>query len=227
LALAAAAAAQQVHINHTLTFLEVTAGTNTPVANPDGVLQPGEAARLQISVSFTPLVGGTVAYTPPPPPGIGVVAGLGDIASYLQGLNGAQGSWSSLALAPGWALGSLGTPTPNGAGLDFINAGQFQMLGQTANPQNPIPEIWRGVWQPANYFPRTVHWQEYRYFQEVDSLLLKYGVSPEGHPLYVAFLISNSAGLSAVDIPIVPAPTAAPILFVPWLMRRRRPYGSS
>jgi hypothetical protein len=152
-----------------------------------------------------------------------VVAGLGNIASYLQGLNGAQGNWSSLAQAPGWALGPPGTPTPNGSGVDYISAGQYLMPGQTANPQNPINEIWRGVWWPSSYAPRTVHWQEYRFFQEMDSILLQYGVSPEGHPLYVAYSTGfTSAGLSAVDILIVPAPAAAPILFLPWLMCRRR-----
>jgi hypothetical protein len=128
------------------------------------MLEPGESARLSITALITPPIGSPATYSPPPSPGIGTIAGLSAI--FLDLAVGSQfnpspsgaGSWDFIHRAPGWALGSQGWPTTNGA-LTWIQAGQFTLPGNTANSANPINDIWQGVWTPASYSERNTVWQ--------------------------------------------------------------------
>ena len=159
-------AAAQERVDYTVNFVEVLAGTNAPVPTPNGILEPGEAARLSVSVSFTPAVGTTVAYTPPPSPGIGTMAGFGSmVVDLCVGPRNSPspsgfGTWSFVQRAPGWAFGDPGNVFfgSGGAYFSYLQAGQFVPPPMTANPANPIPDIWLGVWTPASYSDRSVLW---------------------------------------------------------------------
>src|SRR5690606_14379741 len=71
------ALAQTAQVSHTLRWLEVDALTNTPVTNPNGVLEPGEGARIIMDTSFTPPAGSAHAYSYPEPGGVGILKGFG------------------------------------------------------------------------------------------------------------------------------------------------------
>lgn len=209
------AAARAELVTHSLTFVEVISGTNTPVPSPNGLLEPGESARLVLSISFTPLVGSTVAYPPPPPPGVGTCAGLYKIFIDLANTPTTPGTWSMRAHAPGWgAGGNLGQSVANGAYLNDIGAGQLVLPGQTANPANPVDSIWRGVWTPASYSPRTVTWNvgQGEPGIEASAIMIQFAVEPGGAPQYTTLIVPGEYG--TVAIPIVPAPATAPVLIL-------------
>lgn len=219
---AAAASAQQGRF--TFTFVEVTAATNTPVPSPDGILEPGEAARIELMTTILPGIGAPATYMPPPAPGNGTIAGLGSVFFSLRGSNNIGGTWSFLNRDLAWRLGSAGLGNPDGS-LDAAQAGQFVLPGMVANSTNPIPAIWSGVWTPASYLLRDIEFHSIRPPASegaVASLILQYGVDPEtGTPLYVAPEVQAFHG--QVNIPIVPAPAATFLtLLLPCIARRRR-----
>ena len=222
---ASAPAAAQEYLHLSIGWLEVTSGTNTPVPNPNRILEPGESARLSISVLIDPPIGSPVTYTPPPPPGIGTLAGLGAIFVDLLAGTGPSpsgaGSWAFIAQAPGWALGSPGTPTYAGAYMLGIQAGQFIPPSGTANSSNPIPDIWHGVWTPSVYSDRAEVWNLSPALPGPSQLaiLVRYGTDPSGNPQYVVKFVPGTYG--STTIPIIPAPSAFLVL-APLLARRRR-----
>src|SRR5688572_28150811 len=133
----AAAANAQESISYVWTFKEVTAGTNTNVAVSNGMIDVGEAARLELTATITPGVGSPVTYTPPPAPGSGTIAGLGSIFFDLTATaNANAGGWSFLGRAAGFALGGVGTAVGNN--MNAAQAGQFVLPGSTANASNPV-----------------------------------------------------------------------------------------
>jgi hypothetical protein len=225
-----APAAAQERVDYTLSFIEVLASTNAPVPNPNGVLEPGEAARIAISVSFTPPVGTTVTYPTPPPPGYGTMAGFGSM--FLDMCVGPRespspsgmGTWSSLQRAAPWAIGNPGTTLSGGALVTDLQAGQFVVPSSIANPQNPIANIWLGVWTPASYAPRALDWQLYPAIAAgafANSILIRYddGTGPP-YALYVSKYIPGTYG--STTIPIVPAPASLLAVSALFLQQRRR-----
>jgi hypothetical protein len=205
-------------------FVEVVAGTNTPVANPNGVLEPGEAARIVMSIEFSPPVGTLVTYPPPPGPGVGTVAGLGgaryDLASATPGW---QGTWTHFQRRPEWALGSIGSPAWNGNGIEGAQVGQFPLPGTVANPENPIPDIWSAVWTPADFSARVVRFASFgQIFELGASVYVQYGTDPTTNaPLYITARTQSHHGY--VEIPIIPAPgTGGLVLGLLLLGSRRR-----
>src|ERR1043166_7013737 len=70
-------------------------------SNMNGALDPGESADIILRASFTPAVGPTVSYTPPPGSGMGTVAGLGVIHFDLVGECVANGGFWILS-GPGF-----------------------------------------------------------------------------------------------------------------------------
>lgn len=225
---ATVALAQGELVTYSWRFVEVVEGTNTPVASPNGMLQPGEAARLTLDVSFTPPVGSTVTYNPPPPPGVGTVAGLSEVFFNLLGDTSAQGTWSFHQRAPGFSIGMQGTELPGGTGRENASAAQFVLPGQTANALNPIPALWSMVWTPASYSPRSVTWQSAPGSSAPtthSSLLIQYGTTAQGEPQYVGKFVAGQFG--SVAVPIVPAPGVGVVALggAAWLTRRRRVAG--
>ncbi|MBL9032902.1 MAG: hypothetical protein JNM80_14495 [Phycisphaerae bacterium] len=198
----------QDQVTYSFSFTEVDAFTNVAIANPNGLIDIGEGARLTLNVSFTPAVGSTTTYPAPPPPGTGTVAGLGSIFFDLYGANNASGTWSFMQQGGGWALGGAGTPNASGSAVSAIQAGQFIAPGQGPNPANPVNTIWSGVWVPAVYSARTVTFSSYSASASGglhSSILVRFGVDGSGNPLYVGKWVGASWG--RVNVPIaVPAP---------------------
>ena len=202
-----------------------------PAGNGNGILEPGENALIHLRVSFTNQ--NTVGtYSPfPPGNGSGTIRGLGSGIIDLHGsaTNGgdARGVWNvdattfyNLGTSPNWDLlgtpAGWGTPANGGADLRDLQFGQFPGSVNSINTTNPIVDIWKGVWAPNSFAPRSVT------FQSVA------GTSSFGLPASVLFkttggLVSATcpAILGSVQIPIVPAP-ATSLVLVPLLCLRSR-----
>lgn len=200
------ALAQGELVTYSWRFVEVVAGTNTAVASPNGMLQPGEAARLTLDASFTPSVGSTVVYNPPPPPGVGTVVGLSEVFFNLIGDATAQGTWSFHQRAPGFGIGMPGDELPGGRGRENASAAQIVINGMSVISSNPVQSIWSMVWTPASYSPRSVSWLSAAGSAAPNthsSLVIQYGVGSAGEPLYLGKFVPGQFG--SVSIPIVPA----------------------
>ncbi|MBL9032239.1 MAG: hypothetical protein JNM80_11105 [Phycisphaerae bacterium] len=234
---ACAASRAQELATYTMTWHEVLAGTNQPVGAPNGLIELGEGIRVVLKVAFSPPVGSTIAYTPPPPPGVGTVAGLGSIFIDILATNASAGAWSNItrnaAANPGgipggynWSLGGQGTPQPDGS-LLAIGAGQFVLPGTTAVSHNPVENIWRGTWTPTTYTPRLVGFAPAAAASGPtthSSLLIQYDVNPAGEPQYVAKFVPGAFSGTG-NIQIVPAPASGAVLaaiMAAGAIRRRR-----
>jgi len=217
----AATAQAQESVTYTLTWTEVLAGT-TNAGNGNGAIDPGEGVRFAIRATVTPGIGSTASYTPPPPPGSGTIAGFGSMFLDLHGALFLGGTWSNIQRGT-WALGGQGDPQANG---DIINvqAGQFILPGGTANSTNPINNIWRGVWNPSTYSNRNVDLSTSGAVAagtQASSILIKYGVDPQGNDQYVAKFVAGVAGSSG-SIPITPAPSSLALLGLGAMVAGRR-----
>ncbi|MFN0131600.1 MAG: hypothetical protein ACKVW3_03560 [Phycisphaerales bacterium] len=224
----------QERVTYSLLWSEVLAGSNQPVAVPNGVIEPGEGVRIAIRATITPGIGATATYTPPPPPGTGTIAGFGSMFVTLIGTNVNGGSWSNITRnaesnpggIPGggnWTLGTPGTPEANGNMLG-LQAGQFVLPGSTANSVNPVSNAWRGTWTPSSYMMRSAS------FQSTDagsisgnesSILIQYGIDVNGHPQYVGKFVSRTHGNTG-SIPIVPSPGVLPLASLAVVVASRR-----
>lgn len=208
--------------------------------NDNGILEPGEAARVWLAVSFTPSVGSTTTYNPPPPPGVGIVAGLDSAEFDLIASANAGGSWvlsgpgfngvtgPNWGRRAGWVMGGAGDPGSPEGSLYHAATGTFLLPGSTASPLNPVEEIWRGKWTPTSYAARTVSFMSqdpvvhgtlgYSY------LAIQFGNEPgTGHPLYLPKRVETRF-YTSITIPIVPTPGCA-VLLAPLAIlasRRRR-----
>jgi hypothetical protein len=232
----------QERITVTYSWSEVLAGTATPVPSPNSVLEPGEGAYIRLNlfanINGVDAIGRTTTYTPPPPPGIGTIRGIAGIIYNLTGNHNAisaYGSWSNRAVAPILSAGVfLGNITNGGATVDSFGGAQYVPAGQTANSTNPIPDAFKGVWNPVNYQPRTVNFKAepapMGAAGQYNGLILQYGsafIDPADpateYALYYTKFVTGDFG-AGVTIPIVPAPGALPFIAVCGLgLRSRRP----
>ncbi|MFN0131597.1 MAG: hypothetical protein ACKVW3_03545 [Phycisphaerales bacterium] len=225
----------QIRIDHRISWSEVLAGSNQPVPTPNGLIEPGEAVRIAIKATVTPGIGATVPYTQPSPPGVGTIAGIGSILVDILGTNVNGGTWSNITRnaeegpsgIPGggnWTLGGPGWPEPNGD-VSFVQAGQFVTPGQTCNSTNPIENMWRATWTPSTYQPRDASFRLVRQAvsQHMSSIVVQYGIDPNGNPLYLGQFVLGEYGDSG-SIPIVPSPGVLPIagVLATVLIRRLR-----
>jgi hypothetical protein len=127
---------------HHLSFTEVDAATRLPVANPNGIIEPGEAARVSLSISFDPPVGSIVyAWHNPTEPQT-VVAFCYSKAEVIA----SSGAWSHPQLAPGWNF--TGMPTAANGRYAILDAAQNHV---NANTSNYIMDIWHAIWTPTIY----------------------------------------------------------------------------
>ncbi|MFN0132059.1 MAG: hypothetical protein ACKVW3_05950 [Phycisphaerales bacterium] len=203
---ASIAFAQGELVTSNLRFAEVVAGTSTPVASPNGLIEPGEGVRLILDVSFSPPVGSSTTYPTPPPPGVGTIAGLSEVLFDLLGEPAAQGTWSSIFRPLEWRIGGPGVPQAGGTELRAAAVGQAIFAGQTANATNPIPAIWQGTWTPASYTTRNVTWRSAGALaggNNTTSLYIQYDIV-QGQPQYISKYVPGQFG--SVVVPIVPAP---------------------
>jgi hypothetical protein len=236
----AAAAQAQETIRVSYTWLEVQGLTTTPVTNPNSVLDPGEGARISISlqalINGTSAIGQTTNYNPPPPPGAGTVRGIASMVYNMSGDNGAStaaGSWGPRSISSLLTTGAFtGNITNGGATVDSFGGAQFIAPGGTANSANPIANAFRGVWQPSSYAARTVNFKGQAGSAvpagQQNGLLVAYGIF-EGDPTdpttwydqlvtkYVATDFQNG-----INIPIAPAPSSVALLGLGALVAGRR-----
>jgi hypothetical protein len=203
--------------------VEVHAGTNTPVANPNGLLEPGEALRFELTLSFDPPVGSPASWTPPPGSGSGIIAGLGYAQFHFQPLGDAAGTWSHLHRAASWTIGVAPEPQPAGD-VNHIALGQVPAPGSLPDPANPIQSIFHGVWQPTSYTARTVNWRANSAVTGGGyGLLYAQYIDPAtNQPALVG--LNATTPLYHLPVHIIPSPATglAILLASPLLCRRRR-----
>jgi hypothetical protein len=227
LCVGASVGAQTGTVTHEFTWFEVEAGTTTPVANPNGILEPGEGVLLRLTISFDPPVGS--AYPVPWAPSA-TVAGLGSTIFRVEGrlpdsnLVLATGAFTHLSKSALWQ-GSVGFASPGIAEVIQAQITQFVPPGQLSNPANPIVDVWEGVFTPAAYTPETLRfWTARDTLQAASGLLLQIGTDPgTGHPVYGGASLGVQTNWAVLHIPMIPAPGAcAPFALLSLALLRRR-----
>jgi hypothetical protein len=218
----AAMANAQALMTFNWSFTEVLANTTTPVANPNGLIEPGEGAELRLSVSFSPAVGSAFQYSPPPGTGNGTVGGLSSIFFDLSASAGHNGTFHNLSRLSAWGIGGIGSIVTDG--VNAAQAGQFPLPGQTANPANPINNIWRVRWTPTDYTSRNVTFTAGKAAASSGTgagLYIEYGGDPED-PAYISVAVAGNFG--SIQVPVVPSPSSLALLGLGGLViaRRRR-----
>jgi hypothetical protein len=228
LAGAATVANAQNMVTFNWSWAEVVANSSNPATGPlagNGFVDEGEGAELRLSVSFTPAVGGSISYTPPPGSGTGTVGGLGTVFFDLIGSNNTAGTFTNGRRAAGLTLGSHGS-YDNG-NLMAVQAGQLALpespLLQVGNPVN---NTWRIVWNPTSYTERTVTFTAQKGVAVPPgntgaSLHVQYAGTPE-EPQWISLQMPVSFG--SIQIPVVPSPSSLALLGLGGLViaRRRR-----
>lgn len=237
---AAAAHARQDLMRVSYSWTEVVGGTTTPVLSPNSILDPGEGALIGINLFATVnganAIGQTTTYTPPPPPGVGTVRGIG---SFFYTLNGTgylpQGSWTSLRVSPLLNIANqIGTPGAGGATVADFGGGQFLPPGTTANETNPVATAWRGVWTPTSFAVRTVNFKatfsQAVGLEQCSGFMVNTGIAyldptdpTTAYPQYIVKYVDTDFG-AGVNINLFPAPSGVWVLggLGAWLGRRRR-----
>jgi hypothetical protein len=232
--LPAASQAQETFVVN-YTWVEVIAGTITPVVSPNSQVEPGEAARIRIGtearINGTSAIGQTSSYTTPAPGGTATVRGLGSAVYDLVGdgnAASANGTWGGfiggfsgpVTNAPFNSGISAGTAQAGGASVHGMGGAQFLLPGASANGANANVQVFRGVWQPASYANRTVNFLARASVLvptgEQNSVLLAYGLGTdpntgENFDLLVGKYFATNFG-TALQIPVVPAPSSLALL---------------
>ncbi len=238
LANAQAQSTPPVTVTYTLAWTEVDAAAPyAPVANPNGILEPGEGARFTFNGEFDVAPGTSIAYPASLNPGS---AGAGTLAGFWNGnlnLTGdagaasAAGSWvvsanttppnnaNRLGVVPPFAAGAQnGDPNANGSGLTNISPAQFGADPSGLNSVNPTPTMWRGVWVPTSYDSRTV---SFALSLGALGLQTQMFAFDNVSPLPAVFNANSNYG-AAVNVPIVPAPSSLALLGLGGLVAARR-----
>jgi hypothetical protein len=193
-----------------------------PLPNPNGTLEPGEHALLQLTVSFTNQ--NTIGAFSPPVGTFtsGTIRGLCAGFFDLLGTGSAAGSWFlDHAVDPVWDVvgpPGWGTPTPAGDRLQNIQFGQFPMTPAAIITTNPILNIWHGVWTPTSYVSRTVRFACSEPASPAPNSAVLFETSPT--TLVSAFSLTS---FGSVSIPVVPVPASLLCLLPLLAPRRRRP----
>lgn len=228
-----------VTITYHLTFTEVSAqAPYAPVASPNGLIEPGEGARFEINASMSPPPGTAVTYSPTyvSSAGSGYVGGFWAGVLNLIGDNAAvtaAGIWvlnentnppshlDRLGVLPPFAAGfpsASGAALANGSGITNIQPAQFGPDSSLLNSGNPTPPMWRGLWVPQHYAPRSTVFElslgtlgyESRFFAVDNSTTFPIAIP------------ANSVYPLPLAVQIVPAPSVGVLLMIGCSRRRRR-----
>jgi hypothetical protein len=205
-------------VTHTWRWVEVEAGTTTPVPNPNGVLESGESAMVFLDISYSPAAGSPHTSTF----GTGTLRGFGSQFFDLYGPAGTGGTWSFLERRPGFAIGPAGTP--GSLGIFDIVVGQYPLPGQMPDPLNPIDGAFRAVWTPGSYEPRLVEFVQQS--SNPSAVWVEYLDPVTQQPTLEVIAVPRTFG--SVQIPVVPSPGIGVVagLAAAFLgSRRRRPLG--
>lgn len=225
----------------TYSWQEVQGLTTTPVTSPNSIIDVGESARITLNVQAlfngTSPIGQTISYTPPPPPGVATIRGISHFWYDLRGDGGAStaaGTWGARSIMglPG-AISEGPFVMQNGVGLSGIGTFQFVAPGGTASGMNPFPNLFRGVWQPVSYAPRTVHFA----FEpnggspvgQHSGFIAAYGITQPNpndpttwYDNFVTVHVPSTDAGSGLNIPIAPSPSAVSVLALSLLIPRRK-----
>jgi hypothetical protein len=178
--------------------------TGEPVARPNGVLNVGEAARISVSISYTP-IGTLISQPPAPGPGWRVNSFVETGVEIFT----PPGAWSQIGSAPGWWQFSSGSQLRMG-----IFVGQSPIL----DFRNPLPDIWHGIWKPSQHTNSNALFTA---FQWGNNTMMSAELEGEP-PQFAGFLTTISQTSISIPISSSPAPcyancdgsTAEPILTV-------------
>jgi hypothetical protein len=207
LGLAGSCAAQDAFVQISLAWRETYAGTVMPVANPNGLLEPGESALFDFTIRFTPV--GTLV--PHMWGGYGHVLGLGFALIRLFSHGGAEGTWSHYYVAPPFHSIQIADPD----GTLFADIGQGAAW-PVIDPRNPV--IWTALWTPDSYDIRNVDF----YLVPPHGFPARLRVADEINPLSIADALAVTIP-DAIQIGVVPAPGAAAVCgLAAFLACRRR-----
>lgn len=202
-----------------VTWSEMLAGTNTPILAPNGLLEPGEGAFIQVGMhalrNGTNAVGQVVTVNPGNH--TGPIRGMAHFVYDIAGSGAdATGTWNLRIISPifNW-FPNVGQVVEGGARVHSFNAAQIAHGGAIVDGTNPILTVWRGTWNPSSYAPRTVHFQveasDTVPTGQQNAVDVEYGIDPQtGYPLYVGKYFQSDFG--GIDIPIGPgnSPLQAP-----------------
>jgi hypothetical protein len=218
-------------VNYTLTWGDT--GDN------DGVVEPGESARVRMTVAFTPAVGTVIGYTP---------AGGGSATGTLMGFGSAfvdfnlaqanggtlttTGSTGGIAngRAGAWAVVPGGNGTVSGDSIINVQPAQFPFNSEPFDPDNnttgvrttnPIANIYTFVWTPASYASRTVTvgmTASVPANGNAAAVMIRTNPDTSLPPTAVAALFN----LGSASIPVVPAPSSLALLGLGGLIAGRR-----
>jgi hypothetical protein len=215
LALASGATGQSFTSDSSITFALRWSEHN---GNNNGVLDPGESALLSLDVSFTNQ-NGLASFTPPLGPfSAGIIRGLGSGYLDFHGSTPAQGSWNvdpqqGYGVAPDWDTTQNGEGTPANGGQDLLRIAfaQFDPTPASIITTNPVIAVWRGLWTPSSYEPRSVTFASARSYAAGPSagfIALRLSATE------VANVAVDPANLmfGSVMIPVVPALPVLPYL---------------
>lgn len=183
-----------------LAWSEVVTGTNTPVNNPNGVLEPGESARLSMSLSFNPGVGAPVLYQG----GTALVSGFRRVGFNVVTPNFAEGTWSLLGGATGFAPSATVTPS-NTIGFASIQQ-PFPTPGGSPISANPLPDLWHILWTPSFFEAREATFRLNGVSDDGTVLFVSTGVDPQGNPTFGLTGQGPATFGSTVSVPIAPTP---------------------
>ena len=245
--LAAAARAQSFtndsHIALPLTWREVNSA-GQPITGPsaNGILEPGEYALLSVTpVSFTnqfaianfspPLVYSSGRFNS------GQIIGLGTAFFDLlgqPGLGGTQGIFnnqgangtgtSGYGVRGQWRLVDNGTINAGRDSIINIEPGQAPPRGPY-NTSDPITNLFRALWQPDSFAPRTVNFHLAAAApagNEIGAVVVEFASGFFADWIYVNPQTGITFG--SINIPIAPAPPGLALLALaaPIAARRRR-----
>lgn len=230
---------------------EVVAGTTTPVASANSILEPGEGARIrfgiQAQVNGTNAVGQVVNLTTPitNPFGTfssGTIRGLGSAVYDILGDAGAasaNGTWNTLLgpVAPLTSGATGGIPQGAGAIVQGVGGSNFVSPGGTSSATNtggPAGlQVFRGVWNPASYANRTVNFSGRSSVTvpagQGNAVLVAFNINPGQDPQDPSDDFDDLTGKyfgtnwgNGLNIPIAPAPSSVALIGLGALVAGRR-----
>jgi hypothetical protein len=205
----------------------------------DGVVEPGESARVRMTVAFTPPSGTVIPYTPSGGgSGTGTLMGFGSafVDFNLGNANGGTltttGSTGGInnGRAGAWAVVPGGNGTVVGDTIINVQPAQFPFNSDPFDPDNnttgvrttnPISNIYTFVWTPASYATRTVNvGMAPSLASQGNAATVMLRVNPDTSipPTAVAALFN----FGALQIPVVPAPSSLALLGLGGLIAGRR-----
>jgi hypothetical protein len=193
--------------------------------NHNGIVEPGEGAAFSLTVLMTPTINTIIHYSGGFA-GVGRLRGVGYCWFDLLGSGGCEGSWTDIIIDESWDIYPAGHGAPAGGGSELrgILFGQY-VVTDVWNTANPLIDVFRATWTPADYAPRTAGWTMAP-SNGVGSGVL---VRPNNAGNWVELVQCLSDFGQPLSIPIVPAPPGAGAIALGGVVaagRRRRRRGN-